>query len=185
MTSNRHHQNDVNVNRNVNVDRTVNRSVGVVRGWSARPYFGTLVRGVVLGSIVTAAAVGVAPAPPNPSVCWFWTDDTRTQGYWTYRQGQKTGSPPFRTSPQSVNLCSAERHHVVVGATGICCARRPVRSARRSYAAAISKSCRRAQRQASYAAPHAVFCDRRKPPGCGSAARVFSPRGSYFFSASA
>ena len=80
---------NVNRNRNVNVNRTVNRNVGVVRGWSARPYFGTVVGGVVLGSIVTAAAVGAVPASPDPSVCWFWTDDTRTQGYWAYCQEPK------------------------------------------------------------------------------------------------
>ena len=85
-TRNRNINKNVNVNRSRDVSRTVNRNVnvGVVRGWSARPYFGTVVGGVVLGSIITAAAVGAVPASPDPNVCWFWTDDTRTQGYWTY-----------------------------------------------------------------------------------------------------
>jgi hypothetical protein len=73
---------NVNVNRNRNVNVNVNR--GVVRGWVARPYFGTTVAGVVLGSIITAAAVGVVPTSPDPSVCWYWTDQARAQGYWAY-----------------------------------------------------------------------------------------------------
>jgi hypothetical protein len=75
------------VNRNANVNRNRNVNVagrGVVRGWSARPYFGTVVGGVVLGTIITAAAVGAAPASPDPNVCWYWTDDSRVQGYWAY-----------------------------------------------------------------------------------------------------
>ena len=71
-----------NVTRNRNVNVNVNR--GVVRGWAARPYFGTTVAGVVLGSIITAAAVGVVPTSPDPSVCWYWTDQARAQGYWAY-----------------------------------------------------------------------------------------------------
>ena len=77
------------MNRNVNRDlnRNVNMNVanhGVVRGWTARPYFGTAVAGVVLGSIVTAAVAGTAPTSPDRNVCWFWTDDTRVRGYWSY-----------------------------------------------------------------------------------------------------
>jgi len=73
-----------NINRNTNINRNVNVNRGVVRGWSARPYFGTAIAGVVLGSVVAANAVGVVPASPDPNLCWFWTDGSRTQGYWSY-----------------------------------------------------------------------------------------------------
>lgn len=86
-----------NVNRNVNVNKSVNRRTNVdvnrrtnvvvtrpVRVWAPRPYFGTVVAGVALGSIVTAAAVGVAPTPPASNLCWYWNDAAKTTGYWDY-----------------------------------------------------------------------------------------------------
>ena len=82
---------NVNVNRNVNVHRNVNvnRSVrvgvgvGVVRPWVRRPYFGTVVAGVALGTLIAATAVPLAPAP---NLCWYWTNSSQTQGYWDYCQ---------------------------------------------------------------------------------------------------
>jgi hypothetical protein len=75
----------VNRNRNVNVNRRVGVGVGVgpVRPWARRPYFGTVVGGVALGTIVAATAIPVVPAP---GLCWYWTDATNTQGYWDYCQ---------------------------------------------------------------------------------------------------
>jgi hypothetical protein len=83
----------VNVNRrvvrnrnvNVNVNRTVvRRPVAAVRPWRPRPHYGTFVAGVALGTIVTAAVVGTAPAAPASNVCWYWSDSNMTQGYWDY-----------------------------------------------------------------------------------------------------
>jgi hypothetical protein len=57
------------------------------RPWYRRPYFGTIVGGVALGTILTAAAVGVAPAyPPADDLCWYWADPSMTTGYWDYCQ---------------------------------------------------------------------------------------------------
>jgi len=59
--------------------------VRAYRPWYRRPYFGTIVGGVALGTILTAAAVGVAPAyPPADGLCWYWADPSMTTGYWDY-----------------------------------------------------------------------------------------------------
>jgi hypothetical protein len=78
-----------NVNRNVNVNRNIAR-VGVggavvrpVRPWVRRPYFGTVVAGVTLGTIIAATAI---PPAPSSDLCWFWTNSSRTRGYWDYCQ---------------------------------------------------------------------------------------------------
>lgn len=74
---------NVNVNRNRNVNVNVNRRVVVrpVRPWVRRPYFGTVVAGVTLGTLIAATAVPTAPAA---NLCWFWADPSNTQGYWDY-----------------------------------------------------------------------------------------------------
>jgi hypothetical protein len=83
----------VNVNRrvvrnrnvNVNVNRpVVRRPVVAVRPWRPRPHYGTFIAGVALGTIVTAAVIGAAPAAPAPNVCWYWADPSMSQGYWDY-----------------------------------------------------------------------------------------------------
>lgn len=76
-----------NVNRNTNVN--VNRSANVnvvrpVRVWAPRPYYGTVVGGVALGTAILVAAAGTAPAAPAPNMCWFWMDTSQMQGYWDY-----------------------------------------------------------------------------------------------------
>jgi hypothetical protein len=55
-----------------------------VRGWVSRPYYGTVIGGVVLGTIITAVVVGTAPAAPAPNTCWYWSDPSMTRGYWDY-----------------------------------------------------------------------------------------------------
>ena len=55
-----------------------------VRRWDRRPYYGQFFGGIVLGSILTAAAIGVAPPPPAPELCWYWIDPYQNRGYWDY-----------------------------------------------------------------------------------------------------
>ncbi|MDJ1156711.1 hypothetical protein QNA08_00410 [Chelatococcus sp. SYSU_G07232] len=56
------------------------RPVPRVRPW----YWGAAVAGVTVGAITAVAVAGAAPAPPDPSLCWFWTDNSRARGYWDY-----------------------------------------------------------------------------------------------------
>jgi hypothetical protein len=64
------------------------RGPAFVRGYRPfyrRPWFGTVVGGIALGTIVTAAVVGTAPAyAPAPGLCWYWADPSLTTGYWDY-----------------------------------------------------------------------------------------------------
>lgn len=55
-----------------------------VRRWVRRPYFGTIVAGVALGTIVAVAAASVSPPAPSPDLCWFWSSSSKTKGYWDY-----------------------------------------------------------------------------------------------------
>jgi hypothetical protein len=55
-----------------------------VRTWKPKPYYGQFFGGIVLGSILTAGAVGVAPPPPRPGLCWYWSDPYGYRGYWDY-----------------------------------------------------------------------------------------------------
>ena len=81
---------NVNVNRRANVNVNVNRNVRVgvrpVRVWAPRPYYGTIVGGVALGTMVAVTAMGTAPVAPAPNMCWFWTDAAQMSGYWDYCQ---------------------------------------------------------------------------------------------------
>ena len=51
------------------------------RPWVRRAYYGTVIGGVALGTIIAASAV---PAAPAPNTCWYWADQAQTQGYWDY-----------------------------------------------------------------------------------------------------
>lgn len=64
---------------------TVRRTavVAPVRPWVRRPYYGTVVAGVALGTVVAVAATR-APAPPSSNLCWYWTNSSQTKGYWDY-----------------------------------------------------------------------------------------------------
>jgi hypothetical protein len=53
----------------------------VVRPWVVAPYYGSVVAGVALGTLVAATA---PPPPPSPALCWFWSSPAHTQGYWDY-----------------------------------------------------------------------------------------------------
>jgi hypothetical protein len=54
------------------------------RPWYRRPYYGTIIAGVALGTIVAATAYGLAPRPPRPDLCWYWADEIQSRGYWDY-----------------------------------------------------------------------------------------------------
>jgi hypothetical protein len=77
-----------NVNRNIN--RNVNRNVYRAGAWGnwRRPggYWwpsgGAVAAGAALGFISAAAAASWAGAAPGPSLCWYYTDPSRRQGFW-------------------------------------------------------------------------------------------------------
>jgi hypothetical protein len=72
-------------NKNWNNKHWNNKKVVVVRPyrkWNRRPYYGTVIGGVALGTILGAAAYSAAA--PAPNTCWYWADPSRTQGYWDY-----------------------------------------------------------------------------------------------------
>ncbi len=46
-------------------------------------YFGRLVAGVVLGVIIVTAA-NASLGRPACDLCWYWTNSSRTHGYWDY-----------------------------------------------------------------------------------------------------
>jgi hypothetical protein len=78
----RNWHNNKNWNKNWN-----NKKVVVVRPyrkWYKRPYYGTVIGGVALGTVLGAAAY--AATPPAPNLCWYWADPSQTQGYWDYCQ---------------------------------------------------------------------------------------------------
>ncbi|MBP2551746.1 hypothetical protein J2858_004688 [Neorhizobium galegae] len=52
-----------------------------VRPWVRRPYYGAVVAGVVLGTIIVASSV---PPAPSPQLCWYWSSPQQNRGYWDY-----------------------------------------------------------------------------------------------------
>jgi hypothetical protein len=76
-----------NKNNNKYVTKNVYTKKVYVQPWYKKNYYGQFFGGVVLGSILTAAAVGVAPPPPAPELCWYWSDPYRSRGYWDYCPG--------------------------------------------------------------------------------------------------
>ncbi|SIR12015.1 MULTISPECIES: hypothetical protein [unclassified Bosea (in: a-proteobacteria)] len=56
------------------------RPVPAVRPW----YWGRVVAGVTIGTIITVAAVNSVPKAPSPELCWNWSDSSKTRGYWNY-----------------------------------------------------------------------------------------------------
>jgi len=54
-----------------------------VRPWAPLPYYGAVVAGVAIGTIIVATAVPPAPAP---QLCWYWSNPAQNQGYWDYCQ---------------------------------------------------------------------------------------------------
>lgn len=72
--------------------RTVVRGGAVVRpgysgswarpGWYRWPAGGAIAAGAALGFVTAASAAAYAGAAPAPGMCWYYTDPTRTQGFW-------------------------------------------------------------------------------------------------------
>jgi hypothetical protein len=54
------------------------------RPWGRRPYYGTIIAGVALGTIIGVTAYGLIPPRPDPDLCWYWADPYRSRGYWDY-----------------------------------------------------------------------------------------------------
>lgn len=54
------------------------------RPWVRRPYYGTVIAGVALGTLITVAAIGYVPPRPAPNLCWYWADPYGERGYWDY-----------------------------------------------------------------------------------------------------
>jgi hypothetical protein len=55
-----------------------------VRTWRHRPYFGRVVAGVTLGTIIGVTAFGVAPIAPATNLCWYWASPSMRRGWWDY-----------------------------------------------------------------------------------------------------
>jgi hypothetical protein len=55
-----------------------------VRGWVARPYYGTIIGGVALGTMIAVSAAGTVPVAPAENMCWFWADSAQVNGHWDY-----------------------------------------------------------------------------------------------------
>jgi hypothetical protein len=51
-------------------------------GWYRWPAGGAIAAGAAIGVIGAAAAYSWAGAPPAPGLCWYYTDPSRTQGFW-------------------------------------------------------------------------------------------------------
>jgi len=70
------------------VDRRTNvvnrRVVRPVRPWVRRPWYGRVVAGVALGSVIWATTAGLPPAAPSSNLCWYWSNSSQTRGYWDY-----------------------------------------------------------------------------------------------------
>jgi hypothetical protein len=54
-----------------------------VRPWVRQPYYGTIMDGVPLGTVMAANTV---PPAPSFDLCWYWSNTPRTRGYWDYCQ---------------------------------------------------------------------------------------------------
>jgi len=54
------------------------------RPWVRRPYYGRVIAGVALGTIIAVTAAGLVPRRPAPDLCWYWSDPYQTRGYWDY-----------------------------------------------------------------------------------------------------
>ena len=54
-----------------------------VRPWVHQPYYGAVFDGVTLGAVIAANAV---PTSPSFDLCWYWSNSSKTRGYWDFCQ---------------------------------------------------------------------------------------------------
>jgi hypothetical protein len=73
----------VAVGRRGAVDVKSTAAVRPVRPWVPQPYYGIAFDGVTLGTVIAAAAV---PTSPSFDVCWYWSNPSKTRGYWDFCQ---------------------------------------------------------------------------------------------------
>jgi len=74
------------------VRRPVHGAVVVRPGWHGhgvqwvRPYRWppgrAIAYGAAIGFVAAATAAAYAPPPPQPGLCWYYTDPSRTNGFW-------------------------------------------------------------------------------------------------------
>lgn len=55
-------------------------------GWYRWPAGGAIAAGAAIGFVSAATAAAWAGAAPAPGMCWYYTDPSRTQGFWDYCQ---------------------------------------------------------------------------------------------------
>ena len=55
-------------------------------GWYGWPRGGAIAAGAAIGVVTAATAAAWAGAAPAPGMCWYYTDQSRTQGFWDYCQ---------------------------------------------------------------------------------------------------
>jgi hypothetical protein len=53
-------------------------------GWYRWPRGGAIAAGAAIGFATAATAAAWAGAAPAPGMCWYYTDPSRTQGFWDY-----------------------------------------------------------------------------------------------------
>jgi hypothetical protein len=79
---------NVYVKKNVYVNKNIYVNKGgknwYVKRWNRKPYYGNVIAGVALGTLIGVTAAGMAPVAPAPNLCWYWTNPSRNQGYWDY-----------------------------------------------------------------------------------------------------
>jgi hypothetical protein len=79
---------NVYVKKNVYVNKNIYVNEGgknwYVKRWNRKPYYGNVIAGVALGTLIGVTAAGMAPVAPAPNLCWYWTNPSRNQGYWDY-----------------------------------------------------------------------------------------------------
>ena len=54
-----------------------------VRPWVQQPYYGAVFDGVTLGAVIAANAV---PTSQSIDLCWYWSNSSKTRGYWDFCQ---------------------------------------------------------------------------------------------------
>ena len=69
------------------------RSTTAVRGggWARPGHYrwprgGAVAAGAAIGFVSASTAAAWAGAAPSPGMCWYYTDPSRTQGFWDYCQ---------------------------------------------------------------------------------------------------